>query len=188
LKVDISGTGTGRTPTFIDFGPAIGRSLRQQRTSRAGPGRQWRSARLGKGKIEYHLKENGDPNGSRTPSNISQIRAISAETCGNQRVKCNLEECPFCTIRANKRTSSVRFCPKIISQSPSLARVWSCCTGAAFLWESGRRLASFVCERCSFSDARRVAASCALRLAEQVSTMSRSGRWWWRRAEPISFD
>jgi len=45
-----------------------------------------------------------------TAFNISQISAISAETCNNQRVNCALWKWVLCTIRAELRSSE---CPNL---------------------------------------------------------------------------
>ena len=50
--------------------------------------------------------------------NISQISAISTETCGNQRVNCTCRKSAVCTNRGELRSSTVRICPK--SNSPPL--------------------------------------------------------------------
>ncbi|PYJ49513.1 MAG: hypothetical protein DME83_11290 [Verrucomicrobia bacterium] len=44
--------------------------------------------------------------------NISQLRVISTEICGNQRVNGRLANWPLCKNRAELRSSSVRICPK----------------------------------------------------------------------------
>jgi hypothetical protein len=50
--------------------------------------------------------------GFETDEKISQTCAISTETCATQHVKCVPRKSALCTIRANKRTPTVRFCPK----------------------------------------------------------------------------
>jgi hypothetical protein len=49
--------------------------------------------------------------GFETTFEFSQIRAIPAETCGNQRVKCARLKSRVCTNRAELRSSTVRLCP-----------------------------------------------------------------------------
>jgi hypothetical protein len=51
--------------------------------------------------------------------NISQISAISTETCGNQRVNRAHRKSTLCTNRAELRRSSVRICPKTFSRAIS---------------------------------------------------------------------
>ena len=50
--------------------------------------------------------------GIETTFGVSQVCAISAEVCANQRVIGRNANRSLCTIRANKRSSTVRFCPK----------------------------------------------------------------------------
>src|SRR4029077_836955 len=58
------------------------------------------------------VNENERATGIETTFRISRPCAILTETCGNQRVRGRNSNRPTCTIHANKRTSSVRFCPK----------------------------------------------------------------------------
>lgn len=48
-------------------------------------------------------------------STISRCCAVSAQPCGNQRLKSRNANSLLCTIRANKRVSTVRFCPTFFS-------------------------------------------------------------------------
>ena len=71
--------------------------------------------------------------GFETDFGISRSCAISIQPCANQRINRTWSESTPCRISANKRSSTVRFCPKIVgwqsvavkSDGP-LARAWNC--------------------------------------------------------------